>query len=388
MDQKLYDTIIIGGGPAGAAAAVYAARKKLKTLVITEDFGGQSMVSAGIQNWIGEENITGLDLSKKLEKHVRVQEGIEVKSPERVTGAKEGADCIFEITTDKGETYRSKSLIIGSGARRRRLNVPGGDKFEGRGLAFCSTCDAPFFKDQDVAVIGGGNAAIETVIDLLSYAKKIYLLIRGEDMKGDPITQEKVRKSPKVALIQNTEVQEILGDKTLTGLRYKDRKQGEIKELFVGGVFVEIGSVPNSEFISRQVINWSLGSNQIRISVPVGVSYGSDVEEVREALLEAAASVDAVLKDPAPMVRLKAFGDSAIEFEVLGWTREMLHRPREFVSRMNFAIHASLKRHGIQIPFPQRDLHLRSAVPLPFIAEGIHPAGRPRPIPSGEGEHA
>jgi alkyl hydroperoxide reductase subunit F len=123
MAQEIYDIIIIGGGPAGAAAAVYAARKKLKTLVITEDFGGQSVVSAGIQNWIGEENITGLDLAKKLEKHVRVQEGIEVKSPERVTEAKEGADCIFEITTDKGETYRSKTLMIGSGARRRRLNL-------------------------------------------------------------------------------------------------------------------------------------------------------------------------------------------------------------------------------------------------------------------------
>lgn len=146
--------------------------------------------------------------------------------------------------------------------------------------------------------------------------------------------------------------------------------------------------VPNSEFISRQVINWSLGSNQIRISVPVGVSYGSDVEKVREALLEAAASVDAVLKDPKPTVRLKAFGDSAIEFEVLGWTREMLHAPREFVSRMNFAIHASLKRHGIEIPFPQRDLHLRTAVPLPFIAEGFGPAGPIRTIPSGEAEHA
>jgi len=249
MAQEIYDTIIIGGGPAGAASAVYTARKKLKTLVITQDFGGQSVVSAGIQNWIGEENITGLDLAKKMENHVRAQERIEVKSPERVTEAKEGPDCIFEITTEKGETYRSKSLIIASGARRRRLNVPGGDKFEGKGLAFCSTCDAPFFKDMDVAVIGGGNAALETVIDLFPYAKKIYLLIRGEDLKGDPVSQEKVKQSSQVRLIQNVEVQEILGDKTLTGLRYKERKQGETKELSVGGVFVEIGSVPNSEFI-------------------------------------------------------------------------------------------------------------------------------------------
>lgn len=253
MSQELYDTIIMGGGPAGAAAAVYAARKKLKTLVITEDFGGQSVVSAGIQNWIGEENITGLDLAKKLENHVRAQEGIEVKSPEKVTEAKEGPDCIFEITTDKGDTYRSKTLIITSGARRRRLNVPGGDRFEGKGLAFCSTCDAPLFKDMDVAVVGGGNAALETVIDLFPYAKKISLLLRGEEPKGDPITQEKVKQSSQVNMIQNAEVQEILGNKTVTGLRYKDRKQGEVKELSVGGVFVEIGSVPNSEFIRNLV---------------------------------------------------------------------------------------------------------------------------------------
>lgn len=253
MSQELYDTIIMDGGPAGAAAAVYAARKKLKTLVITEDFGGQSVVSAGIQNWIGEENITGLDLAKKLENHVRAQEGIEVKSPEKVTEAKEGPDCIFEITTDKGDTYRSKTLIITSGARRRRLNVPGGDRFEGKGLAFCSTCDAPLFKDMDVAVVGGGNAALETVIDLFPYAKKISLLLRGEEPKGDPITQEKVKQSSQVNMIQNAEVQEILGNKTVTGLRYKDRKQGEVKELSVGGVFVEIGSVPNSEFIRNLV---------------------------------------------------------------------------------------------------------------------------------------
>jgi len=246
MSQEGYDTIIIGGGPAGAAAAVYAARKKMKTLLITEEFGGQSVVSSSIENWIGDENITGQDLAKRLEKHARAQEGLEIKSPEKVTKVNETPDCRFEVKTDKG-VYFSKTLIVAPGARRRRLNVPGENKLEGKGVAFCSTCDAPFFKDQDVAVIGGGNSALETAVDLFSYAKKIYLLIRGEDLKGDPVTQEKVK------LIQNVEVREILGDKTVTGLRYKDRKQGEVKELSVGGVFVEIGSVPNSEFIQNLV---------------------------------------------------------------------------------------------------------------------------------------
>jgi small-conductance mechanosensitive channel len=127
--------------------------------------------------------------------------------------------------------------------------------------------------------------------------------------------------------------------------------------------------VPNLDFISKQVVNWSHGGDKIRIPVPVGVSYGSDVEKVRAALLEAAAGVEAALQDPAPVVRFKGFGDSSLDFEVLGWTSELFHAPREFVSRMNFSIHASLKRHGIEIPFPQRDLHLRSAIPLPLLHE-------------------
>ncbi|OGP88364.1 MAG: hypothetical protein A2156_05160 [Deltaproteobacteria bacterium RBG_16_48_10] len=252
MGQEGYDTIIIGGGPAGTAAAVYAARKKMKTLLITEEFGGQSVISSSIENWIGDENITGLDLAKRLEKHARAQEGLEIKSPEKVTKVNETPDCRFEVQTDKG-VYFSKTLIVAPGARRRRLNVPGENELEGKGVAFCSTCDAPFFKDQDVAVIGGGNSALETAVDLFPYAKKIYLLIRGEDLKGNPVTQEKVKQSSQVKLIQNVEVQEILGDKTVTGLRYKDRRQEEVKELSVGGVFVEIGSVPNSEFIRNLV---------------------------------------------------------------------------------------------------------------------------------------
>ncbi len=128
----------------------------------------------------------------------------------------EGPNCIFEVHTDKGGTYRSKTIIIASGARRR-LNVPGENKFDGKGVAFCSTCDAPLFQDLEVGVVGGGNPALETVIDLLSYAKKIYLLIREEEMKGDPITQEKVTKLPQVGIVKNAEVQEIIGDQPLQG---------------------------------------------------------------------------------------------------------------------------------------------------------------------------
>lgn len=249
MNQSLYDTIIVGAGPAGAAAAVYAARKKLKTLVITEMFGGQSITSSSIGNWIGEIAISGMQLSEKLKKHVVVQNDVEIKEQENVVGVGEGPNCTYEVKSDKGGSYWSKTLIVASGARRRRLNVPGEDKFDGKGIAFCSTCDAPFYNDLDVMVTGSGNSALEAVIDLLPYARKIYLIMRGEKLKGDPVNQEKVTQSPKVQIIESAEVQEILGNRTVTGLRYKEKKTGEIKELAVSGVFIQIGLIPNSEFI-------------------------------------------------------------------------------------------------------------------------------------------
>ncbi len=247
MTSQLYDTIVIGGGPAAAAAAVYTARKKLKTLLITDTFGGQSLVSSGIENWIGEPIITGAELARKLEDHVRAQEGVDIKMFEKVVGAIGKKDCTFEVTTDKDNSYHAKTLVIASGALRRRLKVPGEVEFDGKGVAFCSTCDAPLFQDQEVAVVGGGNAALETVIDLLAYARQVYLLWR-DPIQADPVTEEKVRKASMVNIIGSVEVEEIMGDQSVTGVRYRDMKTSETRELTVSGVFVEIGSVPNSEF--------------------------------------------------------------------------------------------------------------------------------------------
>lgn len=261
----LYDVIIIGGGPAGCAAAVYSARKKLKTLMIVEEFGGQSIVSADIQNWIGEKHISGYDLAKKLEEHVRnYGEDVEIKSPERaIEITKENCNpesgvCYppgiydFKVKTDKGE-YFGKTVILASGARRRKLGVPGEKEFDGKGVAYCSTCDAPLFKDKVVAVIGGGNAGLEAVIDLLPYALKIYLLEYSDRLKGDPTTREKVKASDKVEIILNAQTKEILGDKFVTGLVYTDRITGQDKKLDLQGLFVEIGSVPNSEIVKDLV---------------------------------------------------------------------------------------------------------------------------------------
>ena len=250
----LYDLIIIGGGPAGAAAAVYSARKKLKTLLITESFGGQSIVSDDIQNWIGEPHISGFDLAQKLEAHVRAYpDEVEIKTPERAVKVSEAGDN-FKVETDKGNFYESKAIILVAGARRRRLNVPGEDKFEGKGVAYCSTCDAPLFSDKKVAVIGGGNAGLEAVQDLFPYASEVYLIHRGEALKGDPATVAEAQKNPKLKeVILNANTKEILGESMVTGVRYEDSKTGQERTLKVDGVFVEIGSVPNSEMVKGLV---------------------------------------------------------------------------------------------------------------------------------------
>src|SRR3990167_5428251 len=256
----LYDVIIIGGGPAGAAAAVYSARKRLKTLLITESFGGQSIVSDDIQNWIGEAHISGFELAQKLEAHVRAfSDVIDIKNAERVIEIKSircsslERICDFDVKTGQG-AYESKSLVLAMGARRRKLDVPGEEKFNGKGVAYCSTCDAPLFSGKKVAVVGGGNAGLEAVVDLFPYASEIYLLHRGDALKGDPVEQAEIKKNSKLKkIILNAEPVEISGDKFVTGLKYKNIKTGEEKTLVVDGVFVEIGSQPNSELVKDLV---------------------------------------------------------------------------------------------------------------------------------------
>lgn len=261
----MYDLIIVGGGPAGAAAGVYAGRKKMKTLLLTDSFGGQSIVSDSIENWIGIKKISGFELAKMLEEHAKSYEEVEIKNGEKVISVKEkemkGSFSIqngpvfgFEVSTDKGGIYQSKTLIVASGGRRRRLNIPGEDKFDGKGVSYCSTCDAPLFGNKEVAVIGGGNAGLEAAIDLIPYASKVYIINRGSGFAGDPLTQEEVKKSPKVNIINNAQIQEILGEQFVTAIKYMDNVNGQVKELPVGGVFVEIGSVPNSEFMKGLVL--------------------------------------------------------------------------------------------------------------------------------------
>jgi len=250
----MYDLIIVGGGPAGVSAGIYAARKKIKSAIITESFGGQSIVSTEIQNWIGTPSISGFDLAKQMENHLRVfKDDIDILEGDIATSISKNEDGTFKIETREGKQLETKFILLACGSRRRRLGIPGEDAFDGKGVVFCSTCDAPMFKDKSVAVVGGGNAGLESVHDLFPYASKIYLMVRSDALKGDPVTQEKVKANPKVEIIYNAEAQEVLGDKFVTAIKYKDKISGELKELKVEGVFVEIGSMPNSEIVKGLV---------------------------------------------------------------------------------------------------------------------------------------
>lgn len=249
-----YDLAIIGGGPAGAAAAVYAARKRLKTVFITKDWLGQSNVSEKIENWVGTVAISGLELTQSLEKHAKAYAAgiIDFKEGEFCTNVeKNDSGFGFTITTDKG-SYIAKTILVTSGSRRRRLDVPGADQYEHKGLTYCATCDGPLYADQDVVVIGGGNAGFESAAQLMAYCKSVTLLSRS-DFKADPGTVDAVSKNPKVKIIKNAIPKEVKGEKFVTSFTYTDATTNKDTELPVTGIFVEIGSLPNTEFIKNLI---------------------------------------------------------------------------------------------------------------------------------------
>jgi len=252
----MYDLVIIGGGPGGVAAGIYAARKKMGTALVTDSFGGQSIVSGGIENWIGTATISGFDLGKALEEHLRAQKKIDIFDNDLVTSVAKRDDGAFTVTTKDGRTLETKYIILASGSRRKRLGIPGEDRFDGKGVVFCTTCDAPLFEGKDVVVVGGANSALESVLDLIPYASKIYLMVRGDALKGDPVTQDKVKAHPQVQVMFGAVPQEITGDASgdfVGGIRYLDKADNAEKTLAVSGVFVEVGLVPNSDFVKDLV---------------------------------------------------------------------------------------------------------------------------------------
>lgn len=248
----MYDLIIIGGGPAGAAAAVYAARKQLKTAIITPEFGGQSVVSETIYNWIGTPEIGGPELAKALEHHTRAYEGEFLDIIKEYVQSVAKTENGFTVTTNK-QTLETKSVLVATGSNRRKLEVPGADQFENRGVVYCASCDGPLFSGQEVVVIGGGNAGFESVAQLSAYCPKVTLIHRRDTFKADEITIEKVSALPNVEIKTWTEPVEVLGEKFVTGIKVKNVQTGEESVIPAGGIFVEIGQIPNTDYVKDVV---------------------------------------------------------------------------------------------------------------------------------------
>ncbi len=277
-----YDLVIIGGGPAGCAAAVYAARKRLKTAIVAGEFGGQSNVSTDIQNWIGTPHISGMDLAQNLKKHVEEYKGdfLDINEGRTVKGLS-GTANDFKVTLDNDSVLEARSVLIGSGSNRRKLEVPGADQFENKGLTYCASCDGPIFAGMDVAVVGGGNSAFETAAQLLAYCNSVTLLNRTDTFRADKITVDETLKNPKFKIISNVTIKDVYGSSFVEGMTLY---QNDIEQkLAVSGVFVEVGQIPNSSF-AKDVVDMKGGQIIIdprtqKTSVP-GIWSAGDVTDV------------------------------------------------------------------------------------------------------------
>ncbi len=276
----MFDLIIIGAGPAGITASVYAARKKMKLLVITKDIGGQAAWSGDIENYTGYQFVSGPELASKFEEHMRKYD-IELKENEEVTDIAKKGDVVL-VKSDRA-SYEAKTVIIASGKRSRELNVPGEKEFKNKGLTYCATCDGPLFSEKDVAVIGGGNSALDAALQLIKIAKHIYIINNTPRLNGDDVMVEKVNNSEKVTVFNNSQVAEVLGNKMVTGI--KINKEGKKQDLAVEGIFVEIGLIPNSEFvkgIEKNATNGEIKVNSRNETNIAGVFAAGDVTDVPE----------------------------------------------------------------------------------------------------------
>ncbi len=251
MTPSSYDLVIIGGGPAGSAAGIYAARKRLKTLLLTNDFGGQSVVSPDIHNWIGTPSISGIELAESFKKHLKAyaDDVLELKDGEDITKVeKDGGN--FSIKTASGKSFSARAVLIATGSARRKLEAINSDKFEHRGITYCASCDGPLYADKNVIVIGAGNAGFESAAQLLAYCKSVTLLNRGDNFdKADPGTVEAVLKNEKTKVISNAETIRVDGNDFAESLTYRDVKTKEEHAIKTDGIFVEIGQVPNTGLV-------------------------------------------------------------------------------------------------------------------------------------------
>jgi len=249
-EQAPFDVLVVGGGPAGAAAAVYAARKGIRTGVLAERFGGQVMDTLAIENFISIKETEGPKLVAALEEHVKQYE-VDVMNHQRAAKLAPGA--LAEVHLENGGVLKAKTVILATGARWRNMNVPGEKEFSGKGVAYCPHCDGPLFKGKRVAVIGGGNSGVEAAIDLAGIVSHVTLLEFAEELRADAVLQKKLYSLPNAKVIKNAQTTEVTGVDKVSGLMYQDRASGETHWIELEGIFVQIGLLPNTDFLKGAI---------------------------------------------------------------------------------------------------------------------------------------
>ncbi len=285
----MYELVIIGAGPAGMSAAVYAARKKLNALLISYDIGGQVLWTAGVENYMGYQFIEGPELMRKFEEQVK-QFPLNTKTGERVSSLSQTNEG-FKVRTDKGKNYQARAAIIATGKRPRQLNVSGEEKLRGRGVTYCAICDGPLFAGENVAVIGGGNSALEAAEDMVKIAEHVYL-VSLTPLTGDQILIDKVTAANNLTMLLEHVVLEIKGENRVEGIEVRNLKSKQEKELNVGAVFIEIGLIPNSEPFKEIVSLNRFGEIEVNCANETGIRglfAAGDVTNIPEKQIVVAA---------------------------------------------------------------------------------------------------
>jgi alkyl hydroperoxide reductase subunit F len=310
-----FDVLIVGGGPAGAAAAVYAARKGIRTGVASERFGGQVLDTLGIENFISIKETEGPKFAHALEEHVRDYD-VDIMNLQRAKALVPGKDLI-EVQLESGASLKAKSLIISTGARWRNINVPGEHEFKNKGVAYCPHCDGPLFKGKRVAVIGGGNSGVEAAIDLAGIVGHVTLIEFDKALRADAVLQRKLNSLKNVDVFTNAQTTEITGDQKVDGLVYKDRATGELKKVALEGVFIQIGLVPNTDWLKGVVELTKHGEIVVdargQTSVP-GVFAAGDVTTVpfKQIIIAAGDGAKAALGAFDHLIRTSAPAEEAV----------------------------------------------------------------------------
>lgn len=294
----MYDTVIIGGGPSALAASIYAARQKVNFIMIAENIGGQILWSADIENYLGYKSITGMELVPKFQEQIEYNK-VDVKD-EKVISLEKKSNY-FIIKTDKNNTYETKTVLIASGKKPRKLGITGEDEFLAKGVAYCALCDAALFPEKIVSVVGGGNAAMDAALLIQKYASKVYIITINQDLMGEPYMMDDIKKSKKIEIITNAKTTSITGNKFVTGISLEVNNVK--KTLPVDGVFVEIGSIPSVEFDNltkknkyNEIIIYGSETMANMTSV-AGIFAAGDVTDVQEkqVIVAAGEGVKAVL---------------------------------------------------------------------------------------------